>query len=113
MEQVKISTSGLQQLNKIVFSKQVYVGTVAQGEIWIANYDGTNQTKINIALPSGVRVQDGPNVKLSPDGKTLFFTTTNTTSDEWQIYSCNVDGTNPKQITSGAGSNYISIGGAY
>jgi len=107
------STSGLKQLNKIVFLKQVYVGPDAFGELWMANYDGTNQTKINVTLPSGINIQEDTDVKLSPDGTKLFFTTRDAANDIWHIYSCQVDGSNPQQIVTGIGTNKISIGGAY
>src|SRR5689334_16056327 len=72
-----VATAPLQQ-NKIVFTKNIPLvapGTqgLYYGEIWVANYDGSNQQKINITLPSGLFISYQPFVKLSPDQKTIFF----------------------------------------
>ena len=51
------SSTGIQQQNKIIFVKNIPLvapGTsgLYQGQIWSANYDGTNQQQINITLPT-------------------------------------------------------------
>lgn len=106
------NNSTISQQNKIVFQKDFYgSGLTAtpydHAEIWTANYDGTNQQKLNVDLPSGVVIVLGQAIKVSPDGKTLFFTgfapgnNYPTTSTPWSIYSCNIDGSNVRLVISG------------
>ncbi len=104
------STTGLQQLNKIVYRKQD--GSV--DEIWTANYDGTNQTKINIILPTGIVFGESMRPFLSPDGKMVFFTAGANIADA-SIYSANIDGTNVTKVLDAGGSqgSRVVIGGAY
>ena len=102
------ATSGLQQLNILLYVKRT--GSPMVYEIWTVNYDGTNQKKINISLPSGQFIyEEGRTPKLSPDGKTIFFNASDNTSD--YVYSCNVDGTNIKQLIHS--SDFYSLSGAY
>lgn len=64
-----------------------------------ANYDGTNVSDINIILPSGISLDNGP-ISLSPDHKTIFFEveTGNPNNSGSAIYACNIDGSNPHLI---------------
>ena len=107
------STTGLQQLNKIVYRKRNSDGTL--DEIWTANYDGTNQTKINITLPTGIVFGESMRPFLSPDGKKVFFTgAVSPRISSEDVYSANIDGTNvTKIIDKGGDQNNINIGGAY
>jgi hypothetical protein len=60
------------QLNKIVYDK--YFGSPGEVyEIWTSNYDGSNQQKINITMPSGYRIGSQGNARLSPNGEYVFF----------------------------------------
>jgi Tol biopolymer transport system component len=104
--------NGLLQLNKIVYLSKHGTGS----ELWIANYDGTNKTKVNYSLPSGLIIDFVYGVRLSPDGKKLFFSASTDGFGETAdgIYSCNVDGSNvTKIITSTNSTDSLHIGGAY
>jgi hypothetical protein len=107
------STGGTTQLNKIIFGKLVTGGGAI--EIWTMNYDGSNQTKINIVMPTGEVVND-LNPKLSPDGTKVVFlgTTTASTNNDDDIYTCNIDGSNVTKIYDmPVGTGHTGIGGAY
>ncbi len=98
--------SSMTQLNKILFYRD---GGNYLNEIWIANYDGTGQTKINIDLPQGCQIGNGTDAKLSPDGKKVFFGVWATPSNMAYIYSCNIDGSDLTKIIDGT----ASLQGAY
>ena len=103
------TSTSITQQNKIIY--QVFTNQAS--EIWTANYDGTNQQKLNISLPTNVVVAQDSGIKLSPDEKTIFFTAFILGGNSpGGIYSCNIDGTNAKQIISG-GTYGNSIGVAY
>ena len=105
------NTAGIQQQNILLFVKRI-AGTSFTYEIWTANYDGTNQKKINITLSAGLSIdEEGRSPRLSPDGKTVFFDVRNSINSS--IYSCNIDGTNVKQVIDGGTTSNLSIGGAY
>jgi hypothetical protein len=96
------------QLNKIIYTKRL---TSTTAEIWIANYDGTNQTKVNIVVPAGIMLA---NARLSPDGQTIFFEGVNTSTFLNDIYSCKIDGSNVQKIVDGSTATQgILLGGAY
>lgn len=63
------------------------------------NIDGSNLKKIPLTLPSGLTTSG--NAHLSSDGKTIVFSVTDATFQS-AIYSCNVDGSNPKKLIDGA-----------
>jgi len=104
-----VPASTLQQ-NKLLFLKF----TSNAAEIWTANYDGSNQQKLNVTLPTNVVVEQDSKIKLSPDGKTIFFNafTPGSAGVNSGIYSCNVDGSNAHLIIAG-GTNGDAIGEAY
>lgn len=93
------SSSGLTQLNKIIYSKYPGTGTYS-AEIWTANYDGTGQAKVNITLPANLGITGS--AQLSPNGQTLFFQVGNRTTFKFYIYSCKLDGTDVQQIIDGS-----------
>ena len=99
---------GVNQLNKILYIKSF---NGAQGsEIWIANYDGSGQTRVNVTIPSGY--SQPSNACLSPDGKKIFFQSYPSVSTVTAILSCNIDGTNVVEVIgTDNGSPYIQ--GAY
>ncbi len=108
---VNAGNSGATQLNKIVFVK--YIVNVGS-EIWLMNYDGSGQTKVNIALAANQQIRD--DARLSPDGKKLFFVmgTTGLNSNKDDIYSCDIDGKNLVKLydmPASGGHTYLS--GAY
>jgi len=111
-------------LGKIVFTKKV-AGVV---QLWTCNYDGTAQTQIPVTLPANVYFNnwvsnntsvggDECNVKLSPDGQTVFFATvTNPTTANkfYSVYSCDLSGNNLTEIiTQPTGNDPLVIGGVY
>ena len=101
------TTGNVVQLNKIIYLKSITVGTSASqtytSEIWTANFDGSNATKVPITLPSGVSIPTYP--KLSPDGKLVIFETLRPSSVAGRslqdIYTCSIDGSNLTKIISG------------
>lgn len=114
-ENPSTTTSGIIQLNKIVVCKQYFNGTT---EIWTANYDGSDYKKINITLPTGFGIKTSTETRLSPDGQTVFFNVVEQYSGSAvfniHVYSCNIDGSNPKKVISGAYTNNTpNLGGAY
>lgn len=104
-------SSGIQLLSKIVYQKYYTSGVT---EIWLANYDGSNQQKINITLPSGFEINEDGSAKLSPDGLTVFFDAITTTQPYYtNIYSCKIDGTNISLVIAHGTAESAAIGGAY
>ncbi len=111
---LSVTSSGATQLNKIIFTK--LNSTIPQKfEIWTANYDGTNQTKLNITMPSGYQCAGDGEVKMSPDGQKIFFTSLQFSNSTTHIFSCNADGTNLTKIVDGssAGTEGLFLGAAY
>lgn len=94
------ANSSSTQLNKIIYEKYPTSSPAYSAEIWTANYDGTGQTKINIVLPSGLGIAG--DAKLSPNGQTVFFEVGNSTTFKFYIYSCNLDGSNVRQVIDGS-----------
>lgn len=105
---VTSTSSGLSQLNKLIYKKMI--GNTA--EIWVVNYDGSSNTKINITLPSGVVFSDDMQPLLSPNGQKIFFTAGSVFNGD--LYSCNIDGSNVSKIVDkGNANNNLILGGAY
>lgn len=98
----------ISQLNKIIVCRTYST----DAEIWIANYDGTEYNKINITLPTGIRMLTPTEVRLSPDGQTVFFNVAENNTIV-HIYSCKLDGTNLKKVISGSNSDSPFLRGAY
>jgi hypothetical protein len=109
------------QLSKVLYIKQTFNGgTSYTNEIWLVNYDGTQNTRVNISLPAGLFVgsatgASGLNrVFLSPDGTTIFFNVSDSNGLVQGIYSCNIDGTGVRQVVTTSGSNTsINLNGAF
>ncbi len=95
-------------LNKILFYKSPTVGSPY--ELWLANYDGGGQQKINISIPQGLRI--GGNAKLSPDGQKVFFDVFDTGGKSY-IYSSNIDGTAVTMVINGINQSATGIQGVY
>lgn len=85
-----------QQIGKILYLEELDGGRRA--DIWIANYDGSNATKVNYLIPQELSEARGLSARLSPDGKTVFI---QFTDNQNSIYSCNVDGSDMKRVISG------------
>ena len=94
------TNTGLTQLNKILYTK--YINATSLVELWTANYDGTNQQKINISLPAG-QTPDGTS-RLSPDGTKVFFGV-RISGTSVIIYSANLDGSDLTSIINGSTTN--------
>ena len=106
------TTTGLTQLNLLVFTKLNKTTVPGVQEVWTANLDGTNQKKISITLPTNLSI--GDNVRLTPDGKTIIFEGVDYTNSYSLIYSCSIDGSNLKKIIDNSTSKvYYNIEGAY
>ena len=99
------SNGSFQQLNTILYLKG---GTSTNGSgIWLANTDGTNQRQVPITLTASQTVVAGYGERLSPDGKTVFFTVSENQS--YNLYSCGTDGSNLKKII----NNITTLEGVY
>ena len=106
------TSSVVNQVSKILYTS--YSG--GNYKLWIANYDGTNATQINIALPAGVDMQYGNSnfsMYLSPDGQKIFFFAGNPISPGANsLYSCNVNGTNVQPVVTSS-TELLHLYGAY
>jgi hypothetical protein len=108
------TTGGLTQLNKIIYTK-LNTSIAQRFEIWTSNYDGTNQTKLNVIMPTGFQGPGDGEVKLSPNGQKIFFTSLQTSNSTTHIFACNIDGTSLTRIIDGssAGTEGLFLGAAY
>lgn len=103
------------QQMKILYLKYIN-GNIETGnmELWKANYNGSNAQKINIDLPNNVSYWQQELPKISTDGKTIFFSGYPTgLRYTFTLYSCNIDGSNVKQVAIGDPGVYFTIGGTY
>ncbi len=88
---------------KFVFVKKDFALTGEQS-IWISNFDGTDQSKIPISLPSNLRFYtiyssgEHTTAKLSKDNSTILFTVQKVGTSETYVYSCGVDGSNLQEV---------------
>jgi hypothetical protein len=112
--QAQTETNTAQQLNKFVWIRLASSGVP---QIWISDYSGNNATQVPISMPPGAALSTDfgtMDVKLSPDGQTVFFMGVLPATDTRQIYACNIDGSNVRVVVPNAGNTgYIKIGGAY
>lgn len=93
--------------NKIIFGR-----SNRADEIWTANYDGTNQTKLNFVLPAGLELDGEGLIKLSPDGETVFFNVKKPGAGAYYIYSCKIDGSQlTKVIDVSSADDQVHLGG--
>ena len=90
--------------NKILYSKRAFGNFDYAFEYWIADYDGSNATRIPLNVP-GWRVTS---VKLSPDATKIIFdamdSTLLATGNGSEIFSADIDGANVRQVTHDNGS---------
>jgi hypothetical protein len=94
-------TISTQNAGLLVFAK----GGDKPNEFWSSKFDGSNQTKITIALPATAEIVK-ESIKISPDGKKFFFTLNlnpvlPTSQDA--IYSCNIDGSGLTKLVDNIG----------
>jgi len=114
------TSSTKSQLNLILYAVDLSGGLRNSGsvEYWTMNYDGTNAKKIPITFTP--LYQYSMNPRLSPDGKTIFFSATSQASANYYtsyLYCCSIDGTNLKTLlvqnpNNGTGAD-IEVSGAY
>ncbi|QJB35069.1 hypothetical protein HF329_28690 [Chitinophaga oryzae] len=94
--------------NKVVFLQYRHnVGS----EIWTMNPDGSRKVKVNVALGAGQSL--GDEVRLSPDGRKLFFIVSSGANETYKedIYSCDIEGKNlTKLYDMPAGSGNTILG---
>jgi hypothetical protein len=104
---VAVSSAGGSNLGVILFGKRVQNNT--KDELWTANYDGTNQKKLEIPIPAARRLD---NAYLSPDGKLVVLDTYEIPNENIShTYTCSIDGSNFKEILSSA--NQGDVFGVY
>lgn len=104
------SSGGIQQLGKILFERY-HDNSDNKIEYWTANYDGTNQVKIPITLPSGLTI-GGNGARLTPDGQYLIFAVNGANTN--YIYKCKLDGSGITKIVDNSTTDwYYSILGTY
>lgn len=107
-------------VGKIIYLKQVSTtspggGTSTNISLCTCNYDGSNETPINVLLPAGVQIATGyleSNVKISPDGQKIFFVTENSAGYK-SIYSSDISGNNAAEVRALNAEGTIELGGAY
>lgn len=73
-------------------------------ELWRVNLDGSGNAKVNITLPVGSFFGDEELAKITSDGKTIVFLVADATDSE-SIYKCNIDGSNPVQVSPATNDN--------
>ena len=115
--QTSCSKTSAQTLAPTQVSKILYTSQASGNyKLWMANYDGTNATQINIGLPAGVTMQYGSSsfsMYLSPDGQKIFFFANNTVSPGANsLYSCNINGTNVQAVVTSS-TELLHLYGAY
>lgn len=76
--------------SQIAFTR-IYPAQNYRAEIWIMNADGDNQRSLGI---------EGGSAKWSPDGTRLVYHAMK--NDNYDIYTCSIDGTDEQQLTSTA-----------
>jgi len=69
--------------------------------LWLTNADGTGQK------PLTAPEDNAGDIKVSRDGKTLFYTSSRSKSR--QVWRMDIDGSNAKQLTEGIGVSYFSL----
>ena len=107
-------------IGKLIYNKQESTtlpggGTGITSRIYTCNYDGSNETPVDFTLPAGVNIDFSTgqsNIRLSPDGQTVFFITHDDTGAE-SIYSCDITGGVATEVIPTNGPGNIELGGAY
>lgn len=103
------NTAGNALIGKLIYLKY----PMGVYEIWTANYEGSNQTKLNIVLPSGFELDRDANPKMSPDGLKIFFNA-HAPSGFNSLFSCDANGSNVRLLISdNNGNDPILLQGAY
>jgi len=80
-------------------------------EVWKSNFDGSSQSKINIAgLPANYEIPSD-SYRISADGQTIFFLLYTPTGGQ-HIYKCNIDGSGLSKIINDV-DEIASVSGFY
>jgi hypothetical protein len=112
-------TPALKQLDLVLYmnafmtaDRRIY------NEIYTCKLDGSNKTKISITLPANIIV--GDDARLTPDGKTVVFSTYEVVTQspyvtkDGGLYTSSTDGGTAKKIVDGnTGGAYTTLHGAY
>jgi len=103
----------VQQQGKIIYLS--YVTTLDTIAIWTANYDGSGSTRVKVALPPNLQLFFEAQPKVSSDHKTFYFVgyLNNGSNSKSILFSCNIDGSNLKEIISGDAYSNFMIGDTY
>lgn len=106
---LSVTSGSVAQQNKIIYIKRTDIpsinGRIVTYGIWTANYDGSNQQELKIALPPGF-LKD---FSISQDRQTLFISLRPLTGSSDDLYSCKIDGSNLKKIIDSSDADYIDI----
>lgn len=92
------------------FNRFLYVfynDNTAETEFWTAEFDGSDNKKIPISLPAGLKIS-GQTGTITPDGQTLIFAVRNNDNKKY-IYSVSLDGSGLKQIIDGSATTGSGI----
>ena len=91
----------------IIFGKNIS----GVNEVWKSNFDGSSQSKINIAgLPANYEIPSD-SYRISADGQTIFFLLYTPTGGQ-HIYKCNIDGSGLSKIINDV-DEIASVSGFY
>lgn len=85
--------------------------TLSKDELYIANIDGTNKLKLNVALPSTGDVNSV--FQFTPDSSKVVYVASQNTNVNTELYTVNVDGTNNIKLTPPLGPGENVSYGAY
>jgi hypothetical protein len=89
-KEASAQSGGTTESNLVLFYK------VNSQEIWLSNIDGSNQHRIPITLPSGLKPGEG---RLTSNGKSVVFEAfTESTGENAGIYTCLINGSNVKVV---------------
>lgn len=78
--------------------KIVYVGNASSNDIYVVNFDGTDNHKISVTFPSNLSFAN-EDVSVSPDGSKIFFCLEDSGDSKQYIYSCTINGANLTRVS--------------
>lgn len=80
-------------------------------ELWRANIDGSGQSKIDVILPTGLKLSltGAGSLKLTPDNQRIIFQARNMANQTF-LFSCSIDGSNVTKIVDGPLNGVIVLG---
>lgn len=85
------------QAGKILFTRSSGSGANFNQEVWLADYNGSNQQRVNFDIPAEINQRPIElSALLSPDGQTIFIT-----FHGYGIYKCKPDGSNLQAVMKG------------